>query len=38
LWVPITALAVIGTLRLAKGMLIAAEYRNGAREGRVRDE
>jgi uncharacterized protein (DUF983 family) len=38
LWVPITAIAVIGTLRIAKGMLIAAEYRNSAREGRVREE
>nr|WP_295374216.1 DUF983 domain-containing protein [uncultured Sphingosinicella sp.] len=38
LWVPITAAAVIGTLRVAKGMLISAEYRNSAREGRVRDE
>jgi uncharacterized protein (DUF983 family) len=38
LWVPITAIAVIGTLRIAKGMLLAAEYRNSAREGRVREE
>lgn len=37
LWVPITALAVIGTLRIAKGMLLAAEYRNSAREGRVKE-
>lgn len=38
LWVPITAFAVIGTLRIAKGMLLFAEYRNSAREGRVREE
>jgi uncharacterized protein (DUF983 family) len=35
LWVPITVLGVIGSLRIAKGMLIAAEYRNRAREGRI---
>ena len=34
LWVPVTSLAVIGCLRLAKGMLVALEYRNSAREGR----
>jgi uncharacterized protein (DUF983 family) len=38
LWVPITAVAVVGSLRVAKGMLLAAEYRNSAREGRVREE
>ncbi|SNS93033.1 Uncharacterized conserved protein, DUF983 family [Sphingomonas laterariae] len=35
LWVPVTAVAVLGTLRLAKGMLLALEYRNAAREGRL---
>ena len=35
LWVPLTLAGVIGSLRLAKGWLIAAEYRNAAREGRV---
>jgi len=35
LWIPITAIAVIGCLRIAKGMLIALEYRNAAREGRI---
>jgi uncharacterized protein (DUF983 family) len=35
LWVPITAAAVVLSLRLAKGMLIASEYRNRAREGRI---
>ncbi len=38
LWVPITALAVAGSLRFAKGWLLAMEYKNSAREGRVRDE
>ena len=38
LWVPITALAVAGALRFAKGWLLAVEYRNSAREGRVKDE
>lgn len=37
LWVPITAMAVIYGLRIAKGMLLASEYRSGAREGRHRD-
>ena len=35
LWLPITILAVLGSLRLAKGMLLWAEYRNSAREGRI---
>ncbi|NNC71982.1 MAG: DUF983 domain-containing protein [Sphingomonadaceae bacterium] len=35
LWVPITAAAVVFGLRLAKGMLLASEYRNQAREGRI---
>jgi len=35
LWVPLTVAGVLGSLRLAKGALIAAEYRNAAREGRV---
>ncbi|TVV71278.1 DUF983 domain-containing protein [Sphingomonas solaris] len=35
LWLPITIGAVVGSLRVAKGMLLAAEYRNAAREGRI---
>lgn len=35
LWVPITIGLVIGSLRVAKGMLLASEYRNRAREGRI---
>ena len=36
LWPPVTVAAVIASLRLAKGALIAAEYRNAAREERFR--
>jgi uncharacterized protein (DUF983 family) len=35
IWVPVTALLVVGCLRVAKGALIALEYRNAAREGRI---
>lgn len=35
LWVPITIGLVVVSLRVAKGMLIASEYRNRAREGRI---
>ena len=38
LWVPLAAALTIGLLRLAKGLLLALEYRRGAREGRLRDE
>ena len=37
LWVPVTALAVIYGLRVGKAALLAAEYRQKAGEGRVRD-
>ena len=37
LWLPLTAIAVIGSLRTAKGLLLALEYRHRAREGRVQD-
>ena len=37
LWLPLTALAVIGSLRTAKGLLLALEYRHRAREGQVVD-
>jgi uncharacterized protein (DUF983 family) len=36
LWPPVTIAMVMGSLRLAKGALIAAEYRNAAREGRIK--
>ncbi len=35
LWPPITTGLVVMALRVAKGMLIASEYRNRAREGRI---
>ena len=38
IWIPFTTVSVIGSLRLAKGALMAAEYRNAAREGRVDPE
>ncbi len=37
LWLPITLLAVAGSLRVSKAMLLALEYKNSAREGRIRD-
>ncbi|WEK44982.1 MAG: DUF983 domain-containing protein [Candidatus Sphingomonas colombiensis] len=36
LWTPVTLAGVILSLRLAKGWLIALEYRNAAREGRLK--
>jgi uncharacterized protein (DUF983 family) len=38
IWVPVTIGLVVVSLRVAKGMLIASEYRNRAEEGRVRRE
>ncbi|HEX8401331.1 MAG TPA: DUF983 domain-containing protein [Allosphingosinicella sp.] len=38
LWVPITAFAVLGCLRFAKGLLLALEYRNNASEARIAGE
>ena len=35
LWLPIATISIIGSLRIAKGVLIAIEYRNAAREGRI---
>ncbi|MEH3100168.1 DUF983 domain-containing protein [Sphingomonas adhaesiva] len=35
LWIPLTAAGVVWSLRVAKGWLMAAEYRNAAREGRI---
>lgn len=37
LWVPITIALVVAMLRVAKGMLMASEYRNHAGEGRLED-
>ena len=35
IWIPVTLAGVVGSLRLAKGALMSAEYRNAAREGRI---
>lgn len=35
LWIPLTVLLTVGLLRLAKGLLLALEYKNAAREGRI---
>ncbi|HEX7656653.1 MAG TPA: DUF983 domain-containing protein, partial [Sphingomonas sp.] len=37
IWIPVTALAVVLALRVAKGALLALEYRNAAREGRIKE-
>ena len=36
LWAPLTLSLTIGLLRIAKGLLLALEYKNYAREGRIR--
>lgn len=35
LWVPLTLILTVLTLRVAKGLLLALEYRNRAGEGRI---
>ena len=35
LWIPLTIVLVVAMLRVAKGLLLALEYRNAAREGRI---
>lgn len=35
--IPLAAVAVTGSLRIAKGALLAFEYRNSAHEGRISD-
>lgn len=37
LWIPLTVALVVFSLRWAKGALLALEYRNAAREGRLKD-
>lgn len=37
LWVPVTAIAVVFALRAAKAALLCLEYRNAAREGRIKE-
>lgn len=36
--IPLATVAVMGALRIAKGALLALEYRNAAGEGRISDE
>ncbi len=36
LWIPLTVVLVVIPLRWAKGVLLALEYRNAAREGRLK--
>ena len=38
LWLPLTLVMVVLTLRIAKGWLLALEFRNKAREGRIRTD
>lgn len=38
LWPPVTLAMVIGSLRVAKGLLLALEYRNRAHEGRIAED
>lgn len=38
LWPPVTLALVVGSLRLAKGLLLALEFRNRAREGRIAED
>ncbi len=37
LWVPLTTVAVVLSLRVSKAALLILEYRNQAREGRIAD-
>ena len=36
LWIPLTLVLVVLALRFSKGLLLALEYRNAAREGRIK--
>lgn len=38
LWVPLTVMAVLAGLRVAKALLLIAEYRNRAGEGRIKGD
>jgi uncharacterized protein (DUF983 family) len=38
IWPPVTLGLIVGSLRVAKGWLLALEYRNAAREGRIADK
>ena len=36
IWTPVTFVGVVASLRVAKGVLLTVEYRQAAREGRVK--
>jgi uncharacterized protein (DUF983 family) len=38
IWPPVTLGLILGSLRAGKGWLLALEYRNAAREGRISDK
>jgi len=38
IWIPVTTAAVVAALRVAKGALLALEYRHAAREGRIKEQ
>jgi uncharacterized protein (DUF983 family) len=38
IWVPVTSLMVLFSLRIAKGALLIAEHRNKASEGKLADK
>lgn len=38
LWIPLSLILTVLTLRVAKGLLLALEFRNQAREGRIRTD
>lgn len=38
LWLPLTIAAVVGALRVSKGILLILEHRNQAREGSIDDD
>ncbi len=38
IWVPLTCLMVVGSLRVAKGALLVSEHRNRATEGALADK
>jgi uncharacterized protein (DUF983 family) len=38
LWVPLTLVLTVLSLRVSKGLLLALEFRNKAREGRIRED
>jgi uncharacterized protein (DUF983 family) len=38
LWVPVTAVLVVGSLRIGKALLLALEFSQSAREGRIAEK